>query len=246
MLTHPTLDQLNALGLYGMAKAFKDLADNPEAKDLGHADWLALVLEREAAYRQDRRLGARLRYAKLRQQAAPEDIDYRASRGLDRALLQELLKGDWIDAHDNLVITGPTGVGKSWLACALGHKACRDNRSVLYVRAPKLFDELALAHGDGSYARRAKTLGAVQLLIFDDWGLEKLNAQARHDLLEILEDRYGRRSTLVTSQVPVAAWHDLIGHATYADAILDRLVHNAHRIDLTGESMRRAKRPSNA
>jgi DNA replication protein DnaC len=246
VLTHPTLDQLNSLGLYGMAKAFKDLADNPEAKDLGHADWLALLLEREVAHRQDRRLGARLRYAKLRQQAAPEDIDYRASRGLDRAMLQELVKGDWIDAHDNLIITGPTGVGKSWLACALGHKACRDNRSVLYVRAPKLFDELALAHGDGSYARRAKTLGAVQLLIFDDWGLEKLNAQARHDLLEILEDRYGRRSTIVTSQVPVADWHGLIGHATYADAILDRLVHNAHRIDLTGESMRRAKRQSNA
>ena len=155
--------------------------------------------------------------------------------------MQDLVGGGWINAHDNLVITGPTGVGKSWLACALGHKACRDNRSVLYVRAPKLFDELALAHGDGSFVRRLKSLGAVELLIFDDWGLEPLDAQARHDLLEILEDRYGRRSTLVTSQVPVADWHTLIGHATYADAILDRLVHNAHRVDLAGESMRRAK-----
>ena len=245
MLTHPTLDQLNAMGLHGMAKAFKDLSANAEASGLGHADWLALLLEREAVHRHDKRFGARLRYAKLRHAAAPEDIDYRAPRGLDRALVQELLKGEWIDAYENLVITGPTGVGKSWLACALGHKACRDNRSVLYVRAPRLFDELALAHGDGSYARRAKYLGNVQLLIFDDWGLQKLTAQARHDLLEILEDRYGRRATLVTSQVPVAEWHGLIDHATYADAILDRLVHNAHRIDLSGESMRRTKRQPN-
>jgi DNA replication protein DnaC len=132
-------------------------------------------------------------------------------------------------------------VGKSWIACALGHKACRDNRSVLYVRAPKLFDELDLAHGDGSFPRRLKRLAAVDLLIIDDWGLKPLTPQGRHDLLEILEDRYGRKSTLVTSQVPIADWHGLIGHATYADAILDRLVHNAHRIDLTGESMRRAK-----
>jgi DNA replication protein DnaC len=246
MLTHPTLDQLNAMGLHGMAKAFGDLAANPEADTLGHGDWLALLLDREAVHRQDKRMGARLRYAKLRHQASPEDIDYRAARGLDRALLKGLIEGDWIKARDNLVITGPTGVGKSWLACALGHKACRDNHSVLYVRVPKLFDELALAHGDGSAARRLKALGAVELLILDDWGLGPLNAQARHDLLEILEDRYGRKSTLVTSQVPVADWHALIGHATYADAILDRLVHNAHRLDLIGESMRRAKKPAAA
>lgn len=241
MLTHPTLDQLNAMGLHGMAKAFADLAANPEADTLAHGDWLALLLDREGVHRQDKRLGARLRYAHLRHQAAPEDIDYQATRGLDRALLKRLIEGDWIKARDNLVITGPTGVGKSWLACALGHKACRDDHSVLYVRVPKLFDDLALAHGDGSLARRLKTLVGVELLILDDWGLKPLNAQARHDLLEILEDRYGRKSTLVTSQVPVADWHALIGHATYADAILDRLVHNAHRIDLAGESMRRRK-----
>jgi DNA replication protein DnaC len=241
MLAHPTLDQLHALGLAGMAKAFGDLAADPEAGALGHADWLALLLDREAAHRQDRRFTARLRHARLRQQAAPEDIDYRASRGLDRALMKGLLQGDWIDAGDSLVITGPTGVGKSWLACALGHKACRDNRSVLYQRVPKMFDDLALAHGDGSFARRLKSLGAADLLILDDWGLEPLSAQARHDLLEILEDRYGRRSTLVTSQVPVADWHGLIGHATYADAILDRLVHNAHRLELAGDSLRRTR-----
>jgi DNA replication protein DnaC len=241
VLAHPTLDQLHRLGLAGMAKAFDELAADPDAGALTHADWLALLLDREAAWRQDRRLGMRLRHARLRHRAAPEDVDYRASRGLDRALMKGLLEGDWIGAHDNLVITGPTGIGKSWLACAIGHKACRDNRSVLYQRVPKMFDDLALAHGDGSFGRRLKSLGAADLLILDDWGLEPLSAQSRHDLLEILEDRYGRRSTLVTSQVPVADWHGLIGQATYADAILDRLVHNAHRLDLTGESLRRTK-----
>lgn len=241
MLTHPTFDQLNAMGFFGMAKAFNDMMVSTEADGLGHAEWLALLLDREASLRHDKRLSARLRYAKLRHSAAPEDIDYRADRGLDRRQIAELLTGKWIDNHENLILEGPTGVGKSWLACAIGHKVCRDNHSVLYVRAPKLFDELALAHGDGSFARRLKALGAVELLILDDWGLEPLDAQARHDLLEILEDRYGRKSTLVTSQLPVADWHQLIAHATYADAILDRLVHNAHRINLKGDSMRRLK-----
>jgi DNA replication protein DnaC len=241
LLAHPTLDQLHGLGLQGMAKAFTDLTHNDEAAGLGHADWLALLLDREAIWRQDRRLGARLRHARLRHNAVPEDIDYRANRGMDRALLKRLIEGDWIEAHDNLVITGPTGVGKSWLACALGHKACRDNRSVLYVRVTKLFDDLSLAHGDEALESASEAAVAADLLILDDWGLEPLNPQARHDLLEILEDRYARKSTLVTSQIPVADWHAIIGNATYADAILDRLVHNAHRIELTGHSMRRAK-----
>jgi DNA replication protein DnaC len=241
MLTHPTLDQLNQLGLFGMAKAFGEAETSDEAAALTHPEWLALLLDREVIYRHDRKLAARLRYARLRQQAAVEDVDYRAVRGLDRALFQKLVIGDWIDAHDNLIICGPTGVGKSWLSCALGHKACRDNRSVLYQRVPKLFDDLALARGDGRYARLFRALGGVQLLILDDWGLEPLDAQARHDLLEIVEERYGRRSTIITSQLPVDSWHQVIGDPTYADAILDRLVHNAQRLNLSGDSLRRTR-----
>lgn len=246
MLAHPTLDRLNAMGLAGMARAFDDLAANAEADGLTHPEWLGLLLDREWGLRHDRKLAARLRFAKLRHQAAPEDIDYRSPRGLDRALVMKLVAGDWIAAHDNLVITGPTGVGKSWLACALGHKACRDDRSVLYQRIPKLFSSLALARGDGRHERMLRKLGGVQLLILDDWGLEPLDAPARHDLLEIVEERYGRRSTIVTSQLPIANWHEVIADPTYADAILDRLVHNAHRLDLSGESMRRLKTSPNA
>ena len=244
MLTHPTLDQLHTLGLHGMAKAFVEVAASDEASGLSHPEWLGLLLDREASLRQDKRLAARLRAAKLRQQACVEDIDYRSPRGLDRAMMQKLITGGWIDAHDNLVLVGPTGVGKSWIASALGHKACRDNRSVIYQRVPRLFEELALARGDGRHARLLRSLGRADLLVLDDWGLEPLDAAARHDLLEILEERYGRKSTLVTSQLPVDRWHEIIGDPTYADAILDRLVHNAHRIELTGESMRRARAKS--
>jgi DNA replication protein DnaC len=245
MLNQPTLDQLNQLGLSGMAAAFAEIAASGEAQTMTHAEWLGLLLDREITHRYDKKLVRRLRYARLRHQATVEDVDYRAARGLERALFQKLSAGDWIEAHDNLVIIGPTGVGKSWLASALGHKACRDNRSVLYQRIPKLFGDLALARGDGRYARLLRALGGVQLLILDDWGLEPLNAEARHDLLEILEERYGRRSTILTSQLPIDKWHQLIGDPTYADAILDRLVHNAQRIDLSGDSLRR-KRPAKA
>ncbi|MCI4679670.1 IS21-like element helper ATPase IstB [Rhodoblastus acidophilus] len=244
MLKHPTLDQLHTLGLHGMAKAFVEVAASDEAGGLSHPEWLGLLLDREASLRQDKRLAARLRVAKLRQQACVEDIDYRSPRGLDRAMMQKLINGGWIDAHDNLALIGPTGVGKSWLASALGHKACRDNKSVIYQRVPRLFEELALARGDGRHARLLRSLGRADLLVLDDWGLEPLDAAARHDLLEILEERYGRKSTLVTSQLPVDRWHEIIGDPTYADAILDRLVHNAHRIELTGESMRRARAKS--
>jgi DNA replication protein DnaC len=239
VLTHPTVDQLIKLGLAGMARAFAELQDNPSATGLNHAEWLALLLEREATDRSNRQLTARLRHARLRQRATIEDIDWRTSRGLDRALFQRLIAGDWIDAPQNLIIEGPTGVGKSWLACALGNKACRDNRSVLYQRAPRLFADLALARGDGRHPKLMRRLAKVRLLILDDWGLETFAADQRRDLLEIVEERYGRGATLITSQIPVDRWHDIIGEPTIADAILDRIVHNAHRLKLKGDSLRK-------
>src|SRR5262247_3522840 len=176
LLTHPMLDQLGQLGLSGMAQAFAELEASDETAALTHADWLGLLVDRELTHRRDKRLAARLRYARLRQQASVEDVDYRAPRGLDRALFQKLTNGEWIDAHDNLILCGPTGVGKSRLACALGHKACRDNRSVLYHRVPKLFDALALARGDGRLDRLLRSLARVELLILDDWGLSPMTA----------------------------------------------------------------------
>jgi DNA replication protein DnaC len=246
LLTHPTLEQLRQLGLAGMARAFEELAANTRDAELDHAEWLGLLLDREMADRQDRRLMARLRYARLRHNAAVEDVDYRTARGLDRALFQKLAQGNWIKEQQNLIIIGPSGVGKSWLACALGHRACRDNLSVLYQRIPRLFSDLVLARGDGRYARLMRALGGVKLLILDDWGLEPLTAEQRHDMLEIVEDRYGRGATLITSQIPVDRWHDLIGDPTLADAILDRVVHNAHRIQLRGDSLRRKRAQENA
>ena len=237
MLTHPTIDQLHQLGLTGMARAFTELEANPQSAELSHAEWLGLLLDREATDRYERRLRARLRFARLRHQAAVEDVDYRATRGLDRALFQSLIAGRWIEQAQNLIIEGPAGVGKSWLACALGHKACRDNRSVLYQRIPRMFGDLALARGDGRYPRLMRALGGVKLLILDDWGLEPLGPEQRDDMLEIVEDRYSRGATLITSQIPVDRWHDLIGEPTLADAILDRIIHNAHRLKLTGDSL---------
>src|SRR6201984_3447993 len=245
VLTHPMLNQLSQLGLSGMAQAFAELEASDETAALSHTDWPGLLLDREVTHRRDKRLAARLRYARLRQPASIEDIDYRAPRGLDRALFQKLTNGEWIDAHDNLILCGPTGVGHSWLACALRPKPCRDHRSVLYQRVPKLFAELALARGDGRFARILRGLTGVQLLILDDWGLEPLDAGARRDLYEILQERYGRRSTILTSQIPVDKWHAFIGDPTYADAILDRLVHNAHPIVLAGDSLRRRSSRSN-
>lgn len=245
MLTHPTLDMLRDLGLHGMAKGFQDLGAQPEAPALDHGEWLAILLENEATLRRQKRFEARARAARLRHDAQVEDADFRAERGLDRSLFLKLAGCDWIRQRHGLLITGPAGVGKSWLACALGHKACREDFSVVYHRAPRLFAALALARGDGRYARMLKALARTDLLILDDWGPEKLNDEQRRDLLEIVEDRYERRSTIVASQVPVDHWYEMIGNPTIADAILDRLVHNAYRIELAGDSMRKRRAPEN-
>jgi len=244
MLTHPTLDLLHDLGLHGMAKGFKELEQAAETRTLKHAEWLGLLLEHEATLRQQKRFEARARTARLRHNASVEDVDYHAARGLDRAMFLKLASGDFIRERRNLLITGPCGVGKSWLACALGHKACREDFSVLYHRMPRLFAALALARGDGRYAKLLRTLARVDLLILDDWGPEQLNAEQRRDLLEIVEDRYDARSIIITSQLPVDSWHQMIGDPTYADAILDRLVHNASRINLSGDSLRRTRAKS--
>jgi DNA replication protein DnaC len=246
MLTHPTLDLLQKLGLHGMAKAYKELETQPEAPGLAHAEWLALLLEHETTLRRQKRFESRARAAKLRQSASVEDVDYRAARGLDRGLFLKLAGCDWVRARHNLIITGPCGVGKSWLACALGQKACREDFSTAYHRVPRLFSSLALARADGRYARVLRQIARTDLLILDDWGPETLNAEQRRDLLEIIDDRHEMRSVIITSQVPVERWYEIIGDPTMADAILDRLVHNAYRIDLKGESLRKKRNPAPA
>jgi DNA replication protein DnaC len=244
MLTHPTLDLLQKLGLHGMAKGFKALETQEEAPGLTHAEWLAVLLEQETTLRHQKRFESRARAAKLRQSASIEDVDYRAPRGLDRALFQKLAGCDWVRARHNLIITGPCGVGKSWLACALGQKACREDFSTAYHRAPRLFSALALARADGRYARTLRQIAKTDLLILDDWGPETLTAEQRRDLLEIIDDRHEMRSVIITSQVPVERWYEIIGDPTIADAILDRLVHSAYRIELTGESLRKKRNPA--
>jgi DNA replication protein DnaC len=241
MLTHPTLDLLHDLGLEGCAKGFKDLAANPAAATLDHAEWLGVLLEHEVTRRNQKLYESRARRARLRHLAVIEDVDYRAARGLDKALFLKLGSCAWIREHRNLIVTGPCGVGKTWLACALGNQACRENLSVLYVRASRLFAELTLGRGDGRYTRLLRGYGKADLLVIDDWGPEPLGADQRRDLLEIVEERYGRKSLLITSQVPVADWHAIIGNPTLGDAILDRIVHNAYRIELSGDSLRKHK-----
>jgi len=246
MLTHPTLDLLHKLGLHGMAKGFKEFERQPEVNGLAHSEWLALLLEHEVTQRRQKRFETRARVAKLRQSASIEDVDYRAARGLDRGLFLKLAGCDWIRSRHNLLITGPCGVGKSWLACALGQKACREDLSTAYHRVPRLFSTLAMARADGRYARTLRQIAKVDLLILDDWGPETLTADQRRDLLEIIDDRHEMRSVIITSQVPIEQWYEIIGNPTIADAVLDRLVHNAYRIELTGESLRKKQNPADA
>lgn len=239
MLTQQTLTRLRALKLFGLADAFAQQLEQPPTQALAFEERLALLVEREMTYRENRRLQSLLRAAKLRQSACVEDIDYRHPRGLDRALVSTLSNGDWIRAHHNLHITGPTGTGKSWLACAFGHQACRQGLSVRYERTGRLLDQLRVARGDGSYPKLLRQLARVELLILDDFGLKPLTQTERHDLLEVIEDRHGVRSTLLTSQLPICNWHEYLNEPTVADALLDRLLNGAHRLELSGDSLRK-------
>ena len=241
MLTHPTLDKIKTLKLYGMAKAFAEQLQMTDIHELSFEERLGLLIEREATDRENRRLQTRLRQAKFGQSACVEDLDAGTRRGLDPSLLARLHSCEWIASHLNLLVTGATGVGKSYLACALGQKACREGFTVEYHRAPRLFSDLALAKGDGRYGSILRRLAKTDLVILDDWGLYPFTDDARRDLLELLEDRTSKRSTLITSQLPLDHWHEYLGHPTLADAILDRLVHDAYKITLKGESMRKKK-----
>ncbi len=239
MLLHPTLEKLTTLRFAGMAAALDEQMQMNSLDDMGFEERLGILLDREMAVRQTRRMNTRLRKAKLRQDSCIEDIDFRHPRGLDKSLVLRLAGCEWIKERNNLIITGPTGVGKTYLACAFAQKACRQGFNTLYLRMTKLFEDLSLSKGDGRYLKLLSSFAKADLLVLDDYGLDQLGREQRHDLLEILEDRHGLKSTLVTSQLPIDHWHEQIGDPTLADAILDRLVHSAHKIKLKGESMRK-------
>lgn len=243
MLTHPTLERLHQLKLTGMARALTEQLASPEADGLTFLERLGLLVDREETDRETRRLVNRLRQAHLREPATIEDLDFRHPRGLDKALVLSLADGDWLRRHRNVLVTGPTGTGKTYLGCALAHQACREGFSARYVRLPRLLAELALGRGDGRYGKFLLALAKTDLLVLDDFGLAPFVDTERHDLLEILEERHGRRSTLVTSQLPVSSWHAALADPTLADAILDRLVHNAYKLELNGESLRKGRAP---
>lgn len=241
MLTNQTKSQLLDLRLLGMAQEYEHQLASPTLQDLNFDERLARLAEAEIGQRVARRTKRLHKNAKLREPADPADIDFRATRGLDKGLMGTLLCCDWIKRGQHVFLTGPTGVGKSWLACALGTQATRLGMSVLYKRTPRLIEELRVAHDDGSIPEVRSDIAKVKLLILDDWGLEALGAQGRNDLLEIVEDRVNRTSMIITSQLPVDKWHHFIGDDTIADAILDRIVYNAHRISLKGDSLRKSR-----
>jgi DNA replication protein DnaC len=241
MLVHPTIENLRKLRLLGMAKALENQLNQPQIENMGFEERLGLIVDCEICNRENRKLQIRLRNAALRQQASIENIDYRASRGIDKKLILTLANCQWTKLYRNVLIIGATGTGKTFLACALAHKACLEGNTVYYTRLPRLLPELALARGDGSYSKRMKQLAKVSLLILDDWGLAPLTDEHRRDLLEVLDDRHEKSSTIVTSQLPIKLWYEAIGDKTLADAILDRLVHNAYRVELKGDSMRKTR-----
>ena len=241
MLNHPTLDKLRAMKLTGMAQALSEQLESNDAAELSFEERLGLLVDVEMTHRDDKRYSRRLRNAKLRQQACLEDIDYKHSRGLDRSLMQSLATCTWIKENHNLIITGPTGVGKTYLACALAHQACRKNFTAYYAQTSRLLQELLITKGDGRYLKTLAKLAKFDLLILDDWGLDTPPAAQRRILLELLDDRYDRGSTLIASQFPTNLWYDNLGDPTLADAILDRVIHNAYRLELKGESLRKSK-----
>jgi DNA replication protein DnaC len=224
-----------------MVDAIRQQLEQPSVQELSFEERLAMIVDHEWLFRENRRLTRRLKEARLKQQAAVEDIDFRQPRGLDKSVMLTLSTCQWIRNHQNVIITGPTGIGKSYLAEALAQKACREGFTALYYRSPRLFRDLAIARGDGNYSKLLIKLAKTDLLVVDDWGLSSLTDAERRDFLEVMEDRHGSRSTVITSQYPVAKWHELIGEPTLADAILDRIVHNAHKIVLKGESMRKTR-----
>jgi len=239
MLNEQTIATLNSLKLFGMARGFEERLNSPTHAELSHAEFIGLLAQDEKTYRDNRRLKRLLKKARLRQDACLEDIDYRHPRGLSKQVILELSSTRWLDAHRNVLITGPTGVGKSYLACALGNFAARAGYTVLYIRAPRLFESLQQSRGDGSHLKTLTRLAKVQLLIIDDFLLTQPTESERRDLLEIVEDRYQTGATTITSQCPIGDWHPNIGDPTLADAICDRLFHNAYKIELRGDSMRR-------
>ena len=241
MLMQQTREHLHTLRLTGMLQAVEEQLEQPAVAELSFEERLAMLVDREILYRENRRLDRLLRAVKLRVGACVEDIDYRHPRGLEKARMASLVALDWVRQSLNLCLTGPTGCGKTWLACAFGNEACRRGFSVRYLRLPRLFEMLRIAHGDGSYSKLMNQLLKTDLLILDDWGIQKISAAQRNDLMEVIEDRHGRRSTLIASQLPIEHWHEYIGEATIADAVLDRLLHGAHRLNLSGDSMRKTK-----
>jgi DNA replication protein DnaC len=241
MLVEQTMEKLASLRLHGMSNALRQWLEKPKDKDLDPADLVGLLVDAEWLYRENRKLSARLKTARLKQQACIEDIDYVHTRGLTKAVMLDLASSRWVTNKQNIILTGPTGVGKSYLACALAHKACRDGFTAIYRRTSRLFDELAQARADGSHPLLLRRLAKAQILVLDDFGLETLGAAQRKELMEIVDDRHQLGSTIVTSQLEPKDWHGIIGDETLADAICDRLVHNAHRIKLSGESIRKTE-----